>query len=75
MTPSEYRQQMLAENSTGQERNQEEQKKLVEQKVSQYLDDKLIVEPQDMQHKDEYAVVDTTVREEYDPYWRSMVNI
>lgn len=75
MTPSEYRQQMFMMNEKQNVSSQDEQDRIVEQKITDYLDKKLIVETGKMQTEDAYALVDTTKRKYYNKYWNQMINI
>lgn len=75
MTPSEYRQKMTSSSSNIDKPNYDEQKKRMEKKISDYLDNKLVQEPETSNQEEVYAAVDTTVRKEYDPYWKKMINL
>ncbi len=75
MTPSEYRQQMRVSSEKNQNADHDEQKRLVERKITEYLDNQLVQEPMEVRREDTYALVDTAEREIYEPYWKKMINL
>lgn len=76
MTPSEYRQQMKTASSEaeGAEGGGKGRKKLLEKRVSEYLDSQLVQTPPEVSCGDDYIVLNTRDRVEYVPYWKKMLN-
>lgn len=75
MTPSEYRQQMKATPSENAERGKKSRKKLLEKRISDYLDSQILHAPEEINSNESYIVLDTSERKEYDPYWKKMINV
>ena len=75
MTPSEYRQQMKSDSQDGTDRSSGNQKQLLEQRVSSYLDNQLVQEPTDINCGDKYIILDTEQITECKHYWKKMVNV
>ena len=75
MTPSEYRQQMKAEPEGSTEKKHSGRMRLLEKRVSSYLDNQLVKEPIESGSSDSSVIVDARERIAYDPYWKKMVNL
>lgn len=75
MTPSEYRQQMTASQDKDADGERDRKKQLMEKKVTDYLDNRLVQEPVNISQEEAFSEIDTTVREEFDPYWKKMINL
>lgn len=74
MTPSEYRQQMKAIPEENNDSNKKTRKKLLEKRVSDYLDNQLLQGQPDVNSMEDYIVLDTHERRRYDKYWNKMIN-
>ncbi|MBP3902464.1 MAG: helix-turn-helix domain-containing protein, partial [Blautia sp.] len=75
MTPSEYRQKMKESGTGDQGIAQGGEKEALKRRVTDYLDNKLVQEPQDLDYGDSYIVTDAEQRESYDRFWNRMINI
>lgn len=75
MTPSEYRQKMKDSGSGDQSGTKGHEKEALKRRVTDYLDNRLVQEPQDLDYGDSYIVTDTEQRESYDRFWNRMINI
>ena len=74
LTPSEYRQKMKV-HPEKEGKKQKSNRSVLEKKISDYLDNQVVQEPLDVNSHDSYIILDARNKEEYDPYWKRMLNI
>ena len=75
LTPSEYRQKMKAHPEKEGRSSKGSRKGMLEKKISDYLDNQLVQEPQEVAGSNAYIILDAENKLEYDPCWKRMINI
>lgn len=75
MTPSEYRQQMKEIPDQNSENSKKNRKKLLEKRVSAYLDNQLLQGKCEISSIENCIVLDTQERKRYKKYWKKMINV
>ncbi|MCF0132437.1 MAG: helix-turn-helix domain-containing protein, partial [Blautia sp.] len=75
MTPSEYRNQMNIADKNIDTVEQDSQKRIVEKRINEYMENQDLSDSFGNRRNDDFIILDVQQREEYDPYWRRMINL
>jgi beta-xylosidase/AraC-like DNA-binding protein/mannose-6-phosphate isomerase-like protein (cupin superfamily) len=73
--PSEYRRKMHAESGDSRGEEKEQEKRKIDKRVNDYLENNVLVQQVNRSKEDSYKIFDVTKTRGYTQYWKKMINI